>query len=74
MTNLHILVPAINRGTLARPHELKRDKNLVVGIVFVDFRLAFDFISHHVLLNKFQAVGVAVEATVVNGFSPKLYL
>ena len=23
MTNLHILVPAITRGTLARPHELK---------------------------------------------------
>ena len=25
MTNLHILVPAITRGTLARPHELKRN-------------------------------------------------
>ena len=23
VTNLHILVPAITRGTLARPHELK---------------------------------------------------
>ena len=23
MTNLHILVPVITRGTLARPHELK---------------------------------------------------
>ena len=68
VTNLHILVPAITRGTLARPHELKRDKNLVVGIVFVDFRKAFDSISHHALLNKFQAVGVPGEATVVNGF------
>ena len=31
----------------------------MVGIVLVDFRKAFDSISHHVLLNKFQAVGVA---------------
>ena len=37
---------------------IKRDKNLVVGIVLVEFRKAFDSISHHVLLNKFQAVGV----------------
>ena len=40
---------------------IKRDKNLVVGDIFVDFRKAFDSISHHVLLNKFQAVGVAGE-------------
>ena len=38
---------------------IKRDKNLVVGIVLVEFRKAFDSVSHHVLLNKFQAVGVA---------------
>lgn len=35
------------------------DNNLVVGIAFVDFRKAFDSISHHVLLEKLQAVGVA---------------
>ena len=54
----------------------------MVGIVLVDFRKAFDSISHHVLLNKFQAVGVAgdlwcwikdyladrSQATVVNSF------
>ena len=54
----------------------------MVGNIFVDFCKAFDSISHHVLLNKFQAVGVAGElwcwikdnsadrsqATVVNGF------
>ena len=54
----------------------------MVGDIFVDFRKAFDSISHHGLLNKFQAVGVAGElwcwiknnsadrsqATVVNGF------
>ena len=59
-----------------------QDKSLVVGIVFVDFRKAFDSISHHVLLNKFQALGVAgdlwcwlkdyladcCQATIVNGF------
>ena len=54
----------------------------MVGTVLVDFRKAFDSISHHVLLNKFQAVGVAgdlwcwikdyladrSQATVVNSF------
>ena len=59
-----------------------QDKSLGVGIVFVDFRKAFDSISHHVLLNKFQALGVAgdlwcwlkdyladcSQATIVNGF------
>ena len=35
------------------------DKNLVVGIVFVDFRKAFDSISHHILLHKLQASGIA---------------
>lgn len=54
----------------------------MVGIIFVDFCKAFDYIFHHVLLNKLQAVGVAgdlwcwikdylanrYQATVVNGF------
>ena len=54
----------------------------MVGIVSVNFRKAFDSISHHVLLKKLQAVGAAGElwcwikdysadrsqATVVNGF------
>ena len=31
------------------------DKNLVVGIVFI-FRKAFDSVSHHVLLNRLQAI------------------
>ena len=58
------------------------DKNLVIGIVFVHFRKAVNSISHHVLLNKLQAVGVASDlwcwikdyladrsqATIVNGF------
>ena len=35
------------------------DKNLIVGIVFVDFRKAFDSIPHDVLLHKLQVVGVA---------------
>ena len=62
------------------------DKNLVVGIVFVDFLKTFDSISHHVLLKKLQAVGVAgdlwcwikdyladrSQATVVNGFHSEI--
>ena len=66
---------------------IKSDQNLVVGIVLVDFREAFDSISHHVLLNKFQAVGVAgdlwcwikdyladrSQATVVNSFQSKVW-
>ena len=61
---------------------IKRGKNLVVCIVSVNFRKAFDSICYHLLLNKFQAVGVAgklwcwikdysadgSQATVVNGF------
>ena len=35
------------------------DNNPVVGIVFVDFRKAFDCISHHVLLENWEALGVA---------------
>ena len=64
------------------------DKNLVVGIVFFDFRKVFHSFSHHVLLNNLQAVGVAddlwcwlkdysagrSQATVKMGFRPKLYL
>ncbi|KAK2561868.1 RNA-directed DNA polymerase from mobile element jockey [Acropora cervicornis] len=32
------------------------DNNLVVGIAFVDFRKAFDFIPHHVLVEKLRGV------------------
>ena len=35
------------------------DKNQVVGIVFVDFRKAFDSISHSVLLQKLQCLGIS---------------
>ena len=35
------------------------DNNLVVGAVFVDFRKAFDSISHPVLLGKLQELGVS---------------
>ena len=35
------------------------DNNLVVGVVFVDFRKAFDSISHPVLLRKLQELGVS---------------
>jgi len=35
------------------------DKNLVVGIVFVDFQKAFDSMSHLLLLQKLQGFGIA---------------
>ena len=35
------------------------DKNLVVGIVSVDFRKAFDSIFHSLLLQKLQGLGIA---------------
>jgi hypothetical protein len=35
------------------------DDNLVVGVVFVNFRKAFDSISHPVLLRKLQELGVS---------------
>ena len=35
------------------------NRNLVVGIVLVDFRKAFDSISHSLLLQKLQGLGIA---------------
>ena len=34
------------------------DNNLVVGVVFVDFRKAFDTVSHSLLLKKLQGLGI----------------
>ena len=64
-------------------HEL--DDNFVVGVVFVDFRKAFDSISHPILLRKLQELGVSGnlwswiknylsnrhQATVINGHVSK---
>ena len=61
------------------------DNNLVVGVVFVDFRKAFDSISHPVLLRKLQELGVSGnlwswiknylsnchQVTVINGHTSK---
>ena len=58
------------------------DRKQVVGVVFVDFRKAFDSISHSLLLNKLQGLGMAgdlkywirnyltnrTQVTVVNGY------
>ena len=35
------------------------DKKYVVGVIFVDFRKAFDAIPHSILLRKLQSFGVA---------------
>ena len=35
------------------------DNGLAVGVVFVDFRKAFDTVSHSLLLQKLQGLGIA---------------
>ena len=35
------------------------DKGLKVGVLFVDFRKAFDTINHTILLEKLKAIGVS---------------
>ena len=35
------------------------DRNLVVGVVFIDFRKAFDSLPHNILLYKLQSLGIA---------------
>lgn len=35
------------------------DKNLKVGVLFIDFRKAFDSINHTILLQKLKAVGIS---------------
>ena len=59
------------------------DNNLVVGVVFVDFRKAFDSICHPILLRKLQELGVSGnlwswinlsnrhQVTVINGHVSK---
>ena len=57
------------------------DRKLIVGVVFIDFRKAFDSLPHNILLYKLQSLGIAGDlwcwtrdylmdrhqATVVNG-------
>lgn len=35
------------------------DRKRVVGVVFIDFRKAFDAVSHHQLILKFQRAGIS---------------
>lgn len=35
------------------------DENLKVGVLFIDFRKAFDSVNHTILLQKLKAVGIS---------------
>jgi hypothetical protein len=68
--------------------KMELDKGMTVGAIFVDFRKAFDSISHDILSLKLQAVGLCgnlhewlmhylkdrYQYTVVNGCTSDLYL
>jgi len=46
------------------------DNGLIVGVLFIDFKKAFDSISHTVLLKKLNACGISgnfLQFTIVNG-------
>ena len=46
-------------GKMSKDWRRAVDNNHTVGIVFVDFRKAFDSISHPLLLKKLQGLGIA---------------
>ena len=68
--------------------EMELDKGLTVGALFVDFRKAFDSLSHNILSLKLQAVGICgnlhewlmnylndrCQCTLVNGYISDLTL
>ena len=72
--------------TMTDRWKMDLDKGMLVGAIFVDFRKAFDSISHNILSLKLQAVGLSgnlhewlmhylkdrYQSTVVNGCSSDL--
>ena len=39
--------------------KMNMDKGMIVGAIFVDFKKAFDSISHNILSLKLQAIGLS---------------
>ena len=74
--------------SLTNRWKMELDKGLTVGAIFVDFRKAFDSLSHNILSLKLQAVGICgnlhewlmnylsdrCQCTLVNGYISDLTL
>ena len=50
--------PSTNRVNMTQRWKESLDKGNVVGVLFLDFRKAFDAVSHDILMEKVKSYGI----------------